>query len=105
MIPLIAGAYIAGGAIIGGIATWYNSSKKSQEHNKKVEGVLDEILKRQKEHEDDLNDVVVNDKEQTAEEVAFNLPPKKIKTEVDRILEKVRKISDNQSRFDLIDLE
>ena len=67
--------------------------------NKKIE---DEILKRQKEHEDDLNGVVVNDEGQTAEEVAFNLPPK---SKVDGILEKVKKINDNQSRFDLIDLE
>lgn len=111
VIPLIPLAWVAGAAATAGIIGWF----KGRDNKKKLEKVLMQYKKdmkkrmktieqRQKQHEDDFNGIIVNQKTgQTAEEVEFGIFPKKY---VSKQVKKTEEddINEVNDRFEILDL-
>jgi hypothetical protein len=112
VIPLIPLAWVAGAAATAGIIGWV----KGRSNRKKEKKELDKIKKRQemmkhglavmaarqKQHDDDLQGIIVNlETGQTAEEVEFGIFPK---TYASKQINKTVKDDKVDDRFELLDL-
>ncbi len=121
LISLVSVFYMAGTAVVGGIVGWLKGrSKRKRELEEQIKNyspiTMVEILKRQQEHEDDLNGVVVNEETgQTAEQVAFGIfpntpefPPTDILSDIhennDISKEEEKDNYEKNDRFEILDL-
>ena len=111
VLPLIPAAYVAGAAIVGGVFAWAKGRGKRKKeldelrkYKNNIEKQLKTIEERQKQHEDDLNGVIVNlETGQTAEQVEFGIFPKKtVSKQTNKTEEDDNYKGDN--RFEILDL-
>jgi hypothetical protein len=109
VIPLIPLAWVAGAAATAGVVGWFkgrsNKKKELDRIKKRQENMqhgLAVMAARQKQHEDDLNGIIVNQETgQTAEEVEFGIFPNQ---SAPKQINKTVKDDNVDDRFELLDL-
>ena len=112
IIPLIPVAYVAGAAVLGGIVGWARGKSRKKKEKKELDRIkkrqenmqhgLAVMAARQKQHEDDLNGIIVNQETgQTAEEVEFGIFPNQ---SAPKQINKTVKDDNVDDRFELLDL-